>query len=96
MRQPQLFYAIRFLLELTIIPISLIAAYALFVGITFGFNLWRIDAPLVTLAWLIIVASPAWFYFLLKWSQASATRTAMVTVGLALPAAYLAFQVLVA
>lgn len=96
MRQPQLFYAIRFLLELTIIPISLIAAYALIVGITFGFNLWRIEAPLVTVAWLIIVASPAWFYFLLKWSQASFTRTAMVTVGVALPAAYLAFQVFVA
>jgi len=93
MRQPQLFYATRFLLELTIIPISLIAAYALFVGMTFGFNLWRLDAPLVTLLWLMIVASPAWFYFLLKWSQRSTLRTAVVAVGVAVPATFFAFQV---
>ena len=74
MRQRKRFYSLRFLLELVVIPISLIAAYALFVGVTFGFNLWRAEAPLVTVAWLMIVTSPLWFYLLLKWSQTSATR----------------------
>ena len=92
MRQRERLFAIRFLLELAIIPISLIAAYALFVGVTFGFNLWRPDAPLVTVIWLMIVTAPLWFYFLLKWSQTSTTKTAFVAAGVALPATYLAFQ----
>ncbi|BBB07899.1 hypothetical protein [Sphingopyxis sp. EG6] len=92
MRQRKRFYSLRFLLELAFIPISLIAAYALFVGVTFGFNLWRSEAPLVTVVWLMIVASPLWFYLLLKWSQTSTTRTAFLAAGVAIPASYFAFQ----
>lgn len=92
MRQRKRFYSLRFLLELAIIPISLIAAYALFVGVTFAFNLWRSEAPLVTVVWLMIVTSPLWFYLLLKWSQTSTTRTAFLAAGVAIPASYFAFQ----
>lgn len=94
MRQRKRFYSLRFLLELAIIPISLVAAYALFVGVTFGFNLWRAEAPLVTVVWLMIVTSPLWFYLLLKWSQTSANRTALLAIGAAISAGYFAFQML--
>ena len=63
-------------LEILMIPISLIAFYALFVGLTFGFNLWNPNSPLVTIVWLGIVTSPAWFYGLLYWSKGSPPRTA--------------------
>ena len=68
----------RTVLEILLIPISLIALYALFVGLTFGFNLWNPNAPLVTAIWLGIVTSPAWFYGLLRWSKGSRPRTAIL------------------
>lgn len=76
------FIAFRFMLEIAIIPITCIAFYALFVGLTFGFRLWRTDAPVVTLLWLGIVLAPGWFCGLLKWSQCSETKTMVVLGGL--------------
>lgn len=90
-RQP---FAIRLMLELAIIPIGLVSLYALFVGLTFGFNLWRSDAPLVTIGWLAIVLAPLWFYGLLKWSENSNRRTVTVALLVALPALYLACRIL--
>ena len=64
----------RLLLTLLFVPVCLVAAYALFVGITFGFNLWNPKHPVVTIVWLGIVASPVWFYGLLVWSAKSERR----------------------
>ena len=72
----------RGVLQILMLPISLIALYALFVGVTFGFNLWNPNSPLVTVIWLLIVASPVWFYGLLYWSKDSRRKTtALFTVG---------------
>ena len=54
--------------------ISLIALLALYVGLTFGFNLWNPATPLVTMVWLAVVSSPAWFYGLLIWSNGQAAE----------------------
>jgi hypothetical protein len=67
--------AMRVLLTLSWVPVCLVAVYALLVGITFGFNLWNPREPMVTVVWLAIVTSPAWFYGLLVWSDRSARRT---------------------
>jgi hypothetical protein len=73
----------RGLLQILMLPISLIALYALFVGVAFGSNLWNPNAPLVTVIWLLIVASPLWFYGLLYWSKDSRRKTtALFTVTL--------------
>lgn len=65
---------VRGFVEILIIPIGLIAAYVLFVSVTFG----NPDAVSTGkgLAWLLIVSSPAWFYGLLVWSKGSQPRTA--------------------
>lgn len=70
-----LFGAMRLLLTLLFVPVCLVALYALIVGVTFGFNLWNPEDPIVTIVWLVIVASPAWFYGLLVWSERSERRT---------------------
>ncbi|EIZ78466.1 hypothetical protein WSK_2910 [Novosphingobium sp. Rr 2-17] len=86
-------FVIRLMLELAIIPIGLVSLFALFVGLTFGFNLWRLDMPLVTVGWLAVVLAPVWFYALLKWSENSSGRTVAVALLVALPAICLACQV---
>ncbi len=61
----------------------MVAAYALLVGLTFGFNLWNPRDPVVTIVWLLIVAAPLWFYGLLYWSRNSRPKTtALFTVAL--------------
>lgn len=71
----RVFAAVRVLLTLALLPIGLIAAYALLVGVTFGFNLFNPREPLVTVVWLTIVTSPGWFYALLVWSERSRGRS---------------------
>lgn len=92
MPQARSFTAVRFLLEIAIIPVALVSFYALFVGLTFGFRLWRLDAPLVTILWLIVVLAPAWFYGLLKWSQYSRLKTLVVFGGVAAILSWIALR----
>jgi ABC-type dipeptide/oligopeptide/nickel transport system permease component len=73
-----LFVALRVSLTLLLVPISLIALLALYVGLTFGFNLWNPATPLVTMVWLAVVSSPAWFYGLLIWSERSGRRSLLL------------------
>jgi len=62
-------------LYVLLFPILFTALFALLEGLFFGFNLWRTDRPLVTMVWLLIVASPVCFYGLLLWSKGSPRRT---------------------
>lgn len=82
LRLQHLFLAMQVLLTLLLVPVCLVALYALYVGITFGFNLWNPQEPAVTLVWLGMVTSPAWFYALLVWSEKSRQRV-MVFFGVA-------------
>lgn len=89
----RIFFAIRLMLELAIIPIAFVSFCFLFAGVTFGFNLWHLEMPLVTIGWLALVLAPLWYYGLLRWSQNSSGRSVAIAVLLALPAIYLACQI---
>lgn len=51
---------------IAVILFSIIAAYALFVGLTFGFALWNPANPKPTLLWLGVVCAPLPIAFALR------------------------------
>lgn len=89
-----IFVVTRVLLTLLLPLIGLIALAALYVGVTFGFNLFNLRDPLVTVVWLIVVSSPGWFYALLVWSERSRARS-FALLGVVAPLAVAALAIFV-
>ena len=77
-----MFVALRVSLTFLLVPISVIALLALYVGLTFGFNLWNPASPLVTVVCLAVVSSPVWFYGLMIWSERSGRRSLLLCASI--------------
>lgn len=88
-----MFVVTRIVLTLLLLPICLIALVALYVGVTFGFNLFNPHEPLVTFAWLAVATSPGWYYALLVWSERS-RRSSFALLGIVMPLALAALVII--
>jgi hypothetical protein len=58
--------ALRASLAVLLFVSGVLSVFALVVGLTFGFNLWRWDRPGVTVGWLVLVLLPLAVYRVVK------------------------------
>lgn len=85
--------ALRASLAVLLFVSGVLSVFALVVGLTFGFNLWRWDRPGVTAGWLVLVLLPLAVYRVVKTEPRSMRVLAVCAIVFWIPPLYLMLRV---